>query len=290
MGKPWSSSFDISFLICLNGMRKFMIIRDFSRLTPKKSFVPQRFTGSAGDVFHPRKPYLCKKFKMRQLHIFFIGAFMACTFLASCQVKQPRYMALGDSYTIGEGLPEAGRFPDQLSNMLKERGAPVELCPNPARTGWTTRDLIENELPLFKKAKPELATLLIGVNDWVQGVDETTFRKNLAFILDEMIRVLPSSDRLLVLTIPDFSATPEGAKYGRGRDITAGIARFNAIIAEECIQRNLNLTDIFPATREMKGNPVLTAADGLHPSADEYRLWASMLLPRALEVLKNHSE
>ncbi len=194
-------------------------------------------------------------------------------------------MPLGDSYTIGEGLIENERFPNQLVVLLSNEGKKVKLGPNPSRTGWTTQDLIDNELPLFKKEKPTVATLLIGVNDWVQEVSANTFRSNFRFIAKEMIKVLGDKKNLIVVTIPDFSATPEGRKYGRGRDISNGIAEFNSIIKEESKQLGLIVVDIYPATQEMKNNPNLISSDGLHPSGKEYGIWANMILPHLKKLL-----
>src|SRR5207302_1479624 len=116
-----------------------------------------------------------------------------------------------------------------LTRHLNENGLQVELVANPSRTGWTTQQAIEQELPVFVKAKPDFATIQIGVNDWVQGVGESTFRKRFAFLLDQMLGPLPDKKRLLVVTIPDFGVTPTGARYANGRDISQGINRFNEI-------------------------------------------------------------
>ncbi len=195
------------------------------------------------------------------------------------------YMPLGDSYTIGEGLPESGRFPNQLVVMAKKAGKTVKLGPNPSKTGWTTQDLIDNELPLFVKEKPQISTLLIGVNDWVQGVSATDFRRNFKFIITEMISVLKDKNRLIVVTIPDFSATPSGAQYGRGRDISKGIAEFNQIIEEESKKAGLVVVDIYWSTQEMKQHPEFISEDGLHPSAKEYEVWANLILPFFIKQL-----
>src|SRR4249920_2550462 len=101
-------------------------------------------------------------------------------------INQPpiRYAVVGDSYSIGEGATEKESWPALLAIHLTRAGRPVELVSNPARTGWTVQDAIERELPLFRAAKPDFGTLMIGVNDWVQGVDAATFRARLAHVLD----------------------------------------------------------------------------------------------------------
>lgn len=213
---------------------------------------------------------------------FILKMFLIQLLLSTCTLKAQQgitYMPLGDSYTIGEGLPANERFPDQLVAMLQKDKRQITLGPNPSVTGWTTQQLIDQELPLFKKTQPQLATLLIGVNDWVQEVPADKFRSNFKFILEEMIKVLPAKNRLVVLTIPDFSATPEGKKYGRGRDISKGIAAFNAIIQEECKASGIIVVDIYADTQEMKKDSSLISEDGLHPSAKEYTIWASKVYP-----------
>jgi lysophospholipase L1-like esterase len=188
-----------------------------------------------------------------------------------------RYAVVGDSYSIGEGATEEESWPSLLARHLTKSGQAVKLVSNPSRTGWTTKDAIEHELPLFRSARPDFATLMIGVNDWVQGVDASTFRSRLAHLMDEMRKVLPNEKRLLIVNIPDFSVTPDGPTYARGRDISAGLAGFNRIIAEEAQRRGLAVVDIFPVSQQMRGHPELIAADGLHPSAKTYTRWEELI-------------
>jgi lysophospholipase L1-like esterase len=137
------------------------------------------------------------------------------------------------------------------------------------------------------RANPTFASLLIGVNDWVQGVDETTFRNHVSYLLDEMLAVLPNKKRLLVVTIPDFGVTPTGPKYARGRNISEGLTRFNQIVIEEARKRGLTVVDIFPLSKKMGEDKSLVAKDGLHPSAKEYAEWEKVIFPAALELLKS---
>jgi len=196
-----------------------------------------------------------------------------------------RYAVVGDSYSIGEGATEKESWPALLARHLTKSGRPVELVSNPSRTGWTTQDAIEHELSLFRAARPDFATLMIGVNDWVQGVAPEVFRERLAHLMDEMRAVLPNQKQLLVVNIPDFSVTPDGPNYARGRDISAGLTSFNRIIAEEARRRGLNVVDIFPLSQKMRGRPELIAADGLHPSAKTYEQWEELIFPAAAALL-----
>ena len=197
-----------------------------------------------------------------------------------------RYAVVGDSYSIGEGATEDESWPVLLARHLTKSGQATELVSNPSRTGWTTKDAIENELQLFCAARPNFATLMLGVNDWVQDVEPATFRSRLAHLMDEMLKVLPNKKRLLVVNIPDFSVTPEGPKYARGRVISAGLADFNKIIAEEARRRGLALVDIFPISQQMRDRSELVATDGLHPSATAYTEWEALIFPAARAALE----
>ena len=194
--------------------------------------------------------------------------------------KAIRYAVIGDSYSIGEGATEAESWPALLARHLD-----LELVANPSHTGWTTADAMEKELPIFRSARVDFATLMIGVNDWVKGVEPQVFRERLGKLMDEMLAMLPNEKRLLVINIPDFSVTPKGAEYARGRDISAGLTGFNRIIAEEAGRRNLTMVDIFPHSQEMRGRPELIAADGLHPSAKAYAEWEAVIYPAALGLV-----
>jgi len=197
-----------------------------------------------------------------------------------------RYVAVGDSYTIGEGVPRDRCWPVLLTQHLAAAGLNIRLIENLSATGRTTQDAIDLALPAYEAAKPTFATLLIGVNDWVQGVDAETFRHRFEFLLDRMCAALPQRNRLMVVTIPDFSVTPAGAQYARGRAVAAGISQFNAIVTTESTGRDLKVVDVFPTTRQMANNPGLIAPDGLHPSEKEYVLWEKLIYPVAFSIVR----
>ncbi len=198
-----------------------------------------------------------------------------------------RYAVIGDSYSCGEGATLKESWPALLTQHLNVQGLHIDLVSNPSVTGWTTKDAIDRELPKFVNSNPNFATLLIGVNDWVQGVDETTFRNRFSYLVDQMLAVLPNKKRLLVVTIPDFGVTPTGPKYSRGRNIHEGILRFNQVVTEEARKRGLEVVDIFPPSKKMGQDKSLVAKDGLHPSAKEYAEWEKIIFPAALELLTN---
>jgi acyl-CoA thioesterase I len=197
-----------------------------------------------------------------------------------------RYAVIGDSYSCGEGAKPTESWPSLLTQHLKREGVDLDLVSNPSVTGWTTKDAIDKELPKFVSSNPNFATLLIGVNDWVQGVDETTFRNRSSYLLDQMLAVLANKKRLLVVTIPDFGVTPTGPKYARGRNIHEGITQYNKIVTDEAHKRGLEVVDIFPLSKKMGRDKSLVAKDGLHPSAKAYAEWEKIIFPAALELLK----
>jgi lysophospholipase L1-like esterase len=200
--------------------------------------------------------------------------------------EKVRYAVIGDSYSCGEGAKPSESWPSLLTQHLKREGMDVDLVSNPSVTGWTTKDAIDKELPKFIRSNPNFATLLIGVNDWVQGIDETTFRNRVSYLIDQMLAVLPNKKRLLVVTIPDFGVTPTGPKYARGRNIHDGITQFNKIVTEEAHKRGLEVVDIFPLSKRMGHDKSLVAKDGLHPSARAYAEWEKIIFPAAVALLK----
>ena len=197
-----------------------------------------------------------------------------------------KYVALGDSYTICEGATTEQAWPTILTKHLNDNGFNVELSANPSRTGWTTQNLIDRELSVCEEKKPDFVSLLIGVNDWVQGVNIATFHTNLNYIIDKVEALLPDKKHLVLITIPDFGVTPTGAMYSGGRDISQGITDFNNIIKDEAKKRGLQCVDIFPETQKMKDNDALIAHDGLHPSAKEYAIWETLIYPVVSGFLK----
>jgi len=218
-----------------------------------------------------------------------IGVYSWLSFAVAMAQTNPekiRYAVIGDSYSCGEGAKPSESWPALLTQHLKGQGLNIDLVSNPSVTGWTAKDAIDKELPKFVNSNPNFATLLIGVNDWVQGVDELSFRNRLSYLVDSMLAVLPNKKRLLVVTIPDFGVTPSGHKYSRGRNIHEGIMQFNRIVTEEARKRGLDVVDIFPLSKKMGEDKSLVAKDGLHPSAKAYAEWEKIIFPAALELLK----
>lgn len=212
--------------------------------------------------------------------------FLTSTSMEAQSKKTLRYIALGDSYTICTGTSDLSQsWPVIMARHLTEAGIPVQLIANPSRNGFSTQNVIDHELPLLDAEGADIATLLIGVNDWVRQVDTNAFHRNLDVIIDHVQAKLSNKQHLLLITIPDFGVTPSGAGYGSGRDISKGISEFNSIIRAEAKKRGLSCVDIFAVSQQMKDDPALVAADGLHPSAKEYAIWETLIFPAMKKLL-----
>lgn len=200
-----------------------------------------------------------------------------------------RYVALGDSYTIGTATRSpAERWPDQLVATLREAsaaGSPtIDLVANLGVNGYTSRDLIEAELPQLAALEPGFVTVLIGVNDVVQGVPEATYRGNVSVILDDLLDRMAAT-RIVVVTTPDYTVTPRGADYGNPAEQADAIRRFNDAIAELAGRRGVAVADIHPISLEVAGDRSLVADDGLHPSGTQYARWVARIAPIVAELL-----
>jgi acyl-CoA thioesterase I len=197
-----------------------------------------------------------------------------------------RYLPLGDSYTIGTGIEREKNYPTQLVNQLSDQGIKISLVANPARNGFTTQDLMDEELPYLDKTTPDFVTILIGVNDWVRGVDKKVFEKNYEMIIEAVQKKMgDNKNRVLLITIPDFGLTPTGKQFGGGRDISKGIEEFNQVIKAKAEKYNLQVADIYPVSKDVVNDPSLTAEDGLHPSAKGYGEWLRVIAPIAKAII-----
>lgn len=193
-----------------------------------------------------------------------------------------RYVPLGDSYTIGTSVSERERWPNQLVERLPE----LELAGNPAVNGHTSADLINDQLPRLDGLQPELVSVLIGVNDVVQGVPDSQYVGNVAIILEELLRRLPP-ERIVCLAIPDYTVTPSGEAFGDPLQQSDTIVRFNAILREACESRGIGFVpDIFEISQEARVDPSLVADDALHPSGALYLLWVDAIEPAVKKLLQ----
>ena len=192
-----------------------------------------------------------------------------------------RTLALGDSYTIGEAVAPGERWIAQWATRMTAAGhaiaQPVRVI---AKTGWTSDELaaeLDRQSPL---GDWDLVSLLIGVNNQYRGRPLAEYRGQFAGLLDTALqRVGRRAERVQVLSIPDWGQTPFGRQSGRDLAVvSAEIDAFNAAARAGCAEHGVAFLDITTLTRTHSADPSMHAADGLHPSAAMYALWAEALL------------
>ncbi|HEX8616099.1 MAG TPA: SGNH/GDSL hydrolase family protein [Thermoanaerobaculia bacterium] len=190
-----------------------------------------------------------------------------------------RYLALGDSYTIGESVAPEERFPVQLARELN-LGEPRII----AKTGWTTDELNAAIDAANVTGTYELVTLLIGVNNQYRNRDAEQYRGEFAALLQRAIGFAGGDAKnVVVVSIPDWGVTPFAE--GRNRaEIAAAIDRYNAVNREETARAGARYVDITPVSRGT--DPALVAPDGLHPSGQQYREWVRLIAPEARAALQ----
>jgi lysophospholipase L1-like esterase len=194
------------------------------------------------------------------------------------------YLALGDSYTIGQSVDPSDRFPVQLAKMLTDTGIKVSSPDIIATTGWTTTSLLNG----IASAKPNpgygIVSLLIGVNDQYQFHDTTGYRDRFGKCLQKAIELAGGQKKhVFVVSIPDYSVTPYG---GNSTQIAYEIDLYNKINLEVTRQFSISYTDVTVISRAVKNDPGMIAPDGLHPSGKQYYLWALKLSGVIQNLLK----
>jgi len=195
------------------------------------------------------------------------------------------YLALGDSYTIGESVSAEQNFPAQLTKKLEDRTKlSCKTLKIIAKTGWTTDELQKG----IQRAKPgngyNLVTLLIGVNNQYRSYGQDQYQKEFTELLKQAIS-FAAGDRsnVIVVTIPDYGCTPFGAEMAE--KIYSDLVWYNQTAIEIALKAGVAVVDIFPISRRAKTEQELIASDNLHPSADMYTLWADAILPEASRIL-----
>ena len=187
------------------------------------------------------------------------------------------YLALGDSYTIGEAVPQQESFPFHLVAQLKTNNISVAKPKVIAKTGWTT-DELQNAIRAENiNQNYDIVTLLIGVNNQYRGYSLDTYRKEFKELLNTAISFAgKNKKRVFVVSIPDWSVTPFGKSSGRNiQTIASEIDAFNAIKKEETLAAGVSYTEITLASRNAATDLSLVAKDGLHPSGKMYAEWAA---------------
>jgi lysophospholipase L1-like esterase len=203
--------------------------------------------------------------------------------------SEVRYLALGDSYTIGEGVSPADRWPTRLAATMRAMGIPVGEPIVIARTGWTTDEL---SAAIDETNPPEtfdVVTLLIGVNNQYRGRSVEEYRVQFRALLGRAVAFASArADRVVVVSIPDWGVTPYATQPGRNSaTIASEIEAFNAAARDEAAAAGAHFVDVTETSRRALSESDLTADDGLHPSARMYGLWTRLILPAALEAVQS---
>ena len=215
-----------------------------------------------------------------------VGCVLASDAGQSQERRPVRYLALGDSYTIGASVAPAERWPMQLAAQLRANGLIVAEPLIIVRTGWTTDELmaeIERQQP---QGPFDLVSPLIGVNDQYRGRSSDEYRRQFRQLLHTAIAYAGGhAAHVIVLSIPDWSVTPFAAGHQRAA-IAAAIDHFNAINRQETTQAGACYVDVTPVSRQALQDASLLATDGLHPSGKMYTQWVELVLPTALAATK----
>jgi lysophospholipase L1-like esterase len=197
-----------------------------------------------------------------------------------------RFLALGDSYTIGEHVSAKNRWPNQLAKLLEAEEIHPEVTII-ARTGWTVDELWEGIQANPPEGRYDLVTLLIGVNDQYRGYAAEWYREKFRFMLGKAVLYAGGHpDKVIVLSIPDWGFTPFAAAKGDREPISRQIDEYNAINLEETKRVGAHYVDVTMISRMALDDFDLIAGDRLHPSRKMYAMWAEKVLPVALEVLR----
>lgn len=197
-----------------------------------------------------------------------------------------RFLALGDSYTIGEGVAEAERWPAQLAARMRDAGVEVGEVRVVARTGWTTDELSAAMDAAELEGPYDLVSLLIGVNNQYRGRGPLEYRDEFAGLLERAIELAGGeAARVAVLSIPDWGVTPFAAQRDRAL-ITSEIDLFNTLNAEQAARLGAGYVDVTGISRQAGEDVSLLAEDGLHPSGKMYALWAEAVAQAVLPGLQ----
>jgi lysophospholipase L1-like esterase len=228
--------------------------------------------------------------KVKLILLVFLAMFVSCK---SAPVEKDggeamptmRYLALGDSYTIGESVPEKDRWPNQLATLLEAEGRRAEVTII-ARTGWTVDELWKGIKANPPTGTYDLVTLLIGVNDQYRGYPVDGYREDFQFMLGKAIEYAGRDpNKVVVLSIPDWGFTPFAADRNT-EPISQQIDEFNAVNLEETQSVGAHYVDVTVISRMAMDDFDLITGDRLHPSGKMYTMWAEKVLPVVKEILK----
>ena len=214
-----------------------------------------------------------------KFHLLSITCFMILFISCKKMSLKESYLALGDSYTVGESISKKHTWPKQLVDSLKKRNIFLSEPRIIAKTGWTTDELKKAINDSSLDYPYDWVSLLIGVNNQYRGRDLDEFKLQFESLLFEAIAFSGNrKERVFVISIPDWGSMP----FAKDRDpnkIAIEIDNFNQIIYEVCAFENIKFIDITPITRNIYSNPNWIAKDSLHPSKEQYSKWVEKIIP-----------
>ena len=197
------------------------------------------------------------------------------------------YLALGDSYTIGQNVEIYGRYPVQLVDSLRNRNLFVKDAQIIAQTGWTTQNLLTIITNETLEVPYDLVSLLIGVNNQFQGRSIIEYEAEFKTLIEDAIEYAgENKDKVFVVSIPDYGVTPFGMASGNSQQIGIEIDQFNDVNKRITDSLGINYFDIVRISREASNDPSLIANDGLHPSEKMYTRWVELMLEDVYEMVK----
>ncbi|KAA1243628.1 SGNH/GDSL hydrolase family protein [Aquimarina sp. RZ0] len=224
--------------------------------------------------------------------IFFLQLFICCSSDTDVdttteeEIKKFSFLALGDSYTIGQGVEQNKSWPFQLRDSLQNTTRKIPQLTVIAKTGWTTSDLIQ----AIEQEDPEshdLVSLLIGVNNQFQNLELSEFQQEFTLLLNTAVSLAGNKNKVIVISIPDYGVTPfGGGLFGDSVTIAKELNVYNAYIRQQCLEQDISFIDVTTISRAFQNAPMALAPDNLHPSGFQYSEWVKKILPVAEEILK----
>ena len=237
----------------------------------------------------------CQKIKMRDRRLKKAILALLMILIISCDEKENKeiievqttnevinYLALGDSYTIGQGVEEFQRWPIQLGEKIEELNYDVDEIKIIARTGWTTSNLLQ-AIENTEIGKFNLVSLSIGVNNQFQNQSFTKFETEFDILLNKSIEFAGDINNVFVVSIPDYGVTP----FGRSNSESIGkeIDRYNEYISVQCEEKGIPFINITEVSRELGDSEGALASDNLHPSGSQYAQWTDIIVRTVIELL-----
>lgn len=235
----------------------------------------------------PLNTYFSLKLLSLYLFVVLVSACNSKIDTTESVISEPiRYLALGDSYTIGTGISEENNYPQQLTDSMTVRGYTFDTTAVIATNGWTTTDLKNG----IQEAQPsnnfDLVSLLIGVNNQYQGLDIELYQTEFRELLDQAISFAEGdTSKVFVISIPNYGVTP----FGQSRNpvvIRQELAMYNNLALDYTSELGISFINITDISELAENDSTLLAPDDLHPSAKMYAMWVEKMLPRVTELLE----